>query len=112
MADDAVDLLVAQLRRGGGALLRIGRVIFSVKFELGVLAADHDVLLVQVFDGHPSAVLLVLAIVGLRARNGTDLADAHGNVLGLDRTSAQRNGCGDDHVQFYLHVQTSGWGES
>ncbi len=111
MSDDAVDLLVAQLRCGGSALFRIGRVVFGDEFELGMLAADHHVLRVEIGNGHPGAVFVVLAVVGLRTRDGTDVTDADGDVLGLDRASAQRNGCGGDHVQIHLHVRTSGWGK-
>jgi len=97
---------VRQWRRG-----TIGGVVFSGENELHMLATDDDVLLVQILDGHARAVLLVLAVVGLCAGDGADLADGDGDVLSLDRASAQRNGCGDNHVQFHLHVQTSGWGE-
>ena len=111
VADDAVDLLVAQLLGGGGALLRIGGVVFGDQLELGVLAADRDVGLVQIFHGHPGAVLVVLAVVGLGTRDGTDVADADRDVVGEGRTSAQGDGGRNDRVQFHLHVQTSGWGK-
>ena len=40
MADNAVDLLVAQLRGGGGALLRIGCVVFGDELERLRVACD------------------------------------------------------------------------
>ena len=84
MTDDAVDLGIDQLLRGGSALLRIGRVVFLDQFELDLLAVDHRALGVELVDRHLGAVLVVLAVIGLRAGQRRREADLH-DLLSLCR---------------------------
>jgi hypothetical protein len=103
VADDTGDLGVAQLLRSGGALLRIGRVIFGDQLELDLLAADRHALGVEVVDRHARAVLVVLAVVRLRAGHRADVADLDHHVLRHGGARQQRHRRGRDHVQFEKH---------
>ena len=104
VADDAVDLGVAQLLRCRGALLGVGRIVFSDELELHFLATDGHALGVQILDGHARTVLVVLAVVRLRTRDGTDVADAHDHFLGR-RSAGERDCCrAHQHIQFDLHA--------
>jgi hypothetical protein len=107
-ADHAIDLGVAQFLRGGRALLRVGGVVFGLNFQAYLLAADGDALGVQVLDGHPHAVVVVLAVGRLRAghrRHMADLDDLH--LLRGCQSGNHGDGRGDRHFEFDLHRRTS-----
>ena len=103
VADHAGDLGVAQLLGDGRALLRVGGVVFGRDLELDLLAADHDVLGVQVLDGHAHAVLVVLAVVGLGTGHRGDVADLD-DLHVLRAGHARHSGNGGGHRQFQLHL--------
>ena len=75
VADHAVDLRVDQLRGGGGALLRVGRVVLGQQLELDRLATELDALGVQVLDRELGAQFVVLAQVGDAAGQRAHVAD-------------------------------------
>ena len=81
MADDAVDLGVDQLLRGGGALLRIGGVVFGEQFELDLLPPIVTPLALSLIDGHAGAVCCPLPRWAMRAAGGADVADLDDHVL-------------------------------
>jgi len=109
VADDAVDLGVDQLVGDGRALLRIAGVVFGEEFELGLLAADHDALGVEVVDGHAGTVLVVLAEVGDRAARRAHVTDLDNQLVGgAGGAGEQRRGEGGENLQSNLHANTSG----
>ena len=107
VADHAVDLHVTQLLRDGGALLGVGRVVLDVGFPLDLFAADRDVLLVQVGNGHQHAVGVVLAVVRLTARHGRHAADLDDLLLRTGHATSGHQGRGHGQFQLKLHEKTS-----
>jgi len=100
VAHHAGDLGVAQLLRSGGALLRVGGVVFGHQFELDLLAADRHALGVEILDRHAGAVFIVLAVVRLRPGNRADVTDLDHHVLRRGGASEQCHRRRSDHVQF------------
>ena len=93
VAHHACHLLVAQLLRHGGGLAWVARVVFGRDFKLDLLAADDEVLGVQVVNGQTHAVFRVLADVGNAARHRACVADLDGlHVLGGGQVGRQRKG--------------------
>ena len=90
MADDADDVGIDQLLGGGGALLGIRGVVLREQLEAHLLAADLELLGIELLDRQAGAVLVVLAEVRDRAGQRRDMPDLdHG--LG-----ARRHGDGGD----------------
>ena len=90
MADHTVDLGVDQLLRGGGALPRIGRVVFRHEFELDFLFADDDVPGIEFFDRQACAVFRILADMRDRPGGGRNVADLHDLLLRMCMAEAKR----------------------
>lgn len=93
MADDRDDLLVDELLRDGGALLRIGLIVLGDELEPEHLAVDHHLLRVDVVDGEAHPVLVVLAEMGDRAGGRRHAADLHDEFGGRGR-GRRRGGLG------------------
>ena len=87
MPHHTIDLGIAQLGRRGGALLRVGCIVFQNQFKLDLLATDRHALGVQVINGHASAVLVVLAVVSLGPGDWCHMTDANRDSL---RTNCAR----------------------
>src|SRR3990167_8999546 len=81
VANNRVHFFVDEFLRHGGGNARIGLIVFRQQLEFHRLAADHRRVGIQLFDGQPHAVFVVLAQVCLRSRHGRCVAH-------LDRKSA------------------------
>src|SRR6185503_3547972 len=77
VADDARDLAVHELLRDDRAGLGIRLVVLAHQLELHLRAADRQAFRIGLLDRQPGAVVVVLAQVRLRAREGRDLPDLH-----------------------------------
>ena len=90
VAHHARHLLVAQLLRHGGGLARVACVVFSRNFKLDLLAADDEVLGVEVVNRQAHTVFGVFANVGNAAGHGARVGDLDGlHVLGGGADSRQ-----------------------
>ena len=85
MADNPVNLGVDQLLRHDGPLLRVGRVVFGEQFELDLGATHFHTRGVQFLDGETSAILVILAQVGLRTGHRRDMAELDHDLGLADR---------------------------
>ena len=75
MTDHAGNFRVAQFLCGSGALFRVGCIVFGNDFKFNLFAGDHNILGVEVLDGHAGAVFIVFAVVGLSAGYRRHVAD-------------------------------------
>ena len=99
VADHARHLGVAQFLRHGSGLARVAGVVFGHQLELDLLAANHQVLRIQLAQSQADAVFSVFADVRDAAGRGAsvgNLDDLH--FLGVAHRSGQaqcRSGQGD-----------------
>ena len=105
VTDHASDFGVAQFLCGSGALFWISSVVFCHDFEFDFLAGDHDVLGIEVFNGHANAVFVVFAVVGLCAGHRGNVADFDDLGL-LSRGHASNQGQGGERGKFQFHVHS------
>ena len=103
MTHHASHLGVAQLLCGSGALLGIGCIVFALQFELDLLATDRHALCIEVFNGHASAVFVVLAVVGLGTGNRGHVTDLDHLLLCRGHTSDSRDSGNYGQFQLQLH---------
>jgi hypothetical protein len=83
-------------------------VVFAAISKLDLLAADHDVLRVQLFNGHARAVFVVLAVVRLATRHGRDVTNLdHLRVLRGGHTGHTGDSSGYGQFQLQLHKKIS-----
>ncbi len=78
VADHARHLQVAELLRDGRGLARVAGIVFRRDLEADLLAADDEVLRVEVVHRHAHAVFGVLADVRDAAGDGAGMADLDG----------------------------------
>jgi hypothetical protein len=77
MADDARDFGVDELLGDDGPLLRISLIGLRLELEFHGLSADGHALGIELVDRQLRAVLVVLALVGLRSGQRRREADLH-----------------------------------
>ncbi|AEK59977.1 hypothetical protein CFU_0139 [Collimonas fungivorans Ter331] len=102
---------VDQFLGDAGGLFRIAGVVFSLQYELDLLAADDQVPGVQIVDRHACAVFIVLADMRHRTGNRADVRNLHDLLLGL-RGSAEGQGDGGGQQGCFgmiLHVFSPGF---
>ena len=81
MTDHPRHFGVAQFLCNSRALLWISRVVFGNQFKLDFLAANNDVLRVQLFNGHARAIFIVFAIVSLRTGHRCHMTNFDDSIL-------------------------------
>ena len=99
MPDDHGDLVIDELLRDLGSNSRVGGVVLCIEFQGDLLTRYRQALLVDLFDGEPCPVLLVLAKV-------RDLAGQWSGVADLDdgirlRRGGKHRDCGNDWESVY-----------